>query len=160
MKRVFLITIIFYTFLESFCQVSDYENKLALYISEFKNHAYSDDIRLGLLENVTALKGQIDIQIGLMNISNSDYQGYLSTHKKIIAFNNFLRCFTRSAVNACQIEEFNYIMNLIRIIPQELPNLKCNQATFYEVSFSDFKAILVYNHYEYQEFPEIGRAHV
>lgn len=137
----------------SFCQVGDYENKLALYISEFKNHAFSDDIRLGLVESVSSLKDQIDIQIGLMNTSNSDYQSYLSTQRKIIAFNNFLRCFTRSAVNACQIEEFNYIINLLKIVPQELPNLKCDLATFYEVSFSDFKAVLVYNHYKYQEVP-------
>lgn len=153
MKRIFLIIMTIQLSLLSISQITDYENKLALNISEFKNHAFSDDIRLGLLEEVTSLKDQIDIQIGLMNSSNSDYQSYLSTRRKIIAFNNFIRCFSRSAVNACQIEEFNYIMGILRIIPQEVPNLKCDLATFYEVSFNDFKAVLVYNHYEYQEIP-------
>lgn len=153
MKKSFLIIISINLTLLSFCQVTDYESKLALNISEFKNHAYSDDIRLGLLDDISSLRDQIDIQIGLMNTSNSDYQSYLSTQRKIIAFNNFLRCFTRSAVNACQKEEFNYIMNLLKIVPQELPNLKCDLATFYEVSFNDFKAVLVYNHYKYQEVP-------
>ena len=157
MKRVFLIIITTHLALLSFCQVSDYENKLALYISEFKNHAYSDDIRLGLSDEVSSLKDQIDIQIGLMNSINSDYQGYLSTQKKIVAFNNFLRCFEHGA---CQIEEFKYIMNLLRIIPQELTNLKCDLATFYEVSFNDFKAVLVYNHYEYQDVPGHKAIHV
>lgn len=153
MKRILLIIITIHLSLLSFCQVTDYENKLALYISEFKNHAFSDDIRLGLLDEVSSIKDQIDIQIGLMNASNSEYQSYLSTQKKIIAFNNVLRCFVKVAGNFCRIEEFKYIMNLLKIIPQELPNLKCDLATFYEVSFNDFKAVLVYNHYPYQEVP-------
>ena len=44
-------------------------------------------------------------------------------------------------------------MKVLRIVPQELFNLKCSLATFYEISFNDFKAVLVYNHYDYQEVP-------
>lgn len=160
MRKAFLIIILLHLSIFSYCQVSDYENKLALYVSEFKNHAYSDEIRLDLFEKITALNDQIDIQIGLMNSNSSNYQSYLSIQKKIRAFNNFLRCFTQFAGNACQIEEFNYIMNLLGIIPQELTNLKCDLATFYEVSFNNFKAVLVYNHSGYQDVPNRKSIHV
>jgi hypothetical protein len=137
----------------AFSQIADYESKLALYISGFKNNAYYDDIRLDLFQKASSMADQIGIQIDMMNSTNNDYRAYISTQSKILAFRNFMRCFTKSSGNACEIEEFNFIMRLLHLVPQEIPNLKCDLATFYEFSLEDFKAILVYNHYPSQEIP-------
>lgn len=147
MKGITLLLVLVSFQIQTFCQASDYEPKLAQYMAEFKHQAYSDDVRLGLRDKVSSLNDQIKIQIGLMNMNSPDYGNYESTQRKINAFDWFLSCFEHGT---CQMRDFSYIMKLFGQYPQENTDLNCDKATFYEVSFEDFKATMVYNPMEYK----------
>lgn len=153
MKQILIVAFIFSLLPYSFGQVAEYENGLALYISNFKQNAYYDEIRLNLLDKVSSMKDQINAQINNTEHSHPEYKRLVTIQEITTTFYNYLRCFSGYAVNSCQIEEFNLIMNLLGIVPKELENLKCDLATFYEITINDFKAVLVYNRNEYQEIP-------
>ena len=139
-----LIVIIFYSIKLS-SQTSDYENKLAQYMAEFKSNAYSDESRMTLFDDMETLKNQIGIQVNLSNSYNEEYRSLVTTQKKIKAFYNYLGCFSKYPNNEIPKEEFDYINAVLNVYPRELVGLTCNYATCYEITFGKFKAVVVYN---------------
>jgi hypothetical protein len=145
MRKIFLTLIVIHLSIICLGQITDYENQLAQYLSDFKNNAYSDEIRLGLIEKVQSLKDKIEIQINLQDYSSKEYQSLVNIRKKIGAFNEYLRCFSNYAASGLPYSEFNYINKVLEINPIEMHNIGCNFAKFFEIKIGDFKAIMVYN---------------
>jgi len=145
MKLLITLTLLAFYCIELNSQNSNYENKLAQYMAEFKSNAYSDNLRMELFKKTESLKNQIDIQLNLNNSYNDEYKTLSSTQKKIKAFYNYLSCFSKYPNTEFPKEEFDYINEVLNIYPRELSGLTCNFAICYEITIGKFKAMLVYN---------------
>jgi hypothetical protein len=143
-KRVIFFLSLLYSVV-MFSQNSDYENKLAQYMAEFQSGAYSQILIDDLIIKTETLKNQIGIQLNLNNSNSDEYRSLLYMQKKIRAFYNYISCFKKFSNNEYSKDEFDYINGILNIYPVELKNLKCDFATFYEISIGKLKATIVHN---------------
>jgi|GEM_PF-6494271 len=148
MKHAIVLLLLLMKLSNAYSQIDEYEFRLASYLAEFNKNGFKDAVRDNLLDNTSILNDQIKFQIGLKNINDPEYRRYQATQKKIGAFEGFLRLFTNTAGRMCEYEDFIFVMSLLNRIPRELPHLKCDMVTFYELNlFNGLRAVVAHSHY-------------
>jgi len=138
-------------------QLSEYEYELASIMASFKQYAFSDVKRNELISKTDELYDRISIQIKWKSYNDPDYYSFLSMQKKISAFRDYIRCFSKYASSGVEKEDFDMINSLLGIYPHTL-DLKCDNVLFYELTIREFKAIFAFNQIKpnsLNEFPTL-----